>query len=397
MLELTDIRNALRSQLHSAMAMPSHVAAFCGWIAADAEQLRRAIDESINFTGQARHPEHVAALGFGAHAGLLSTAQLQILLDEVHHLGGRAFFSPGRPPRFEVDGIALLGVSLGTARVLQRGDGAWLHSLLQRSSEEVMSDPWQLGLIRLARLAVGEQDLRIVPPDLAVAATARGLGKVQGDDREQAWKMVVGLLQHDSGPARDAARLATFEFEISRLGEVNLATATRDDLVRLLQGLSRGMKRWTFEKAKRTPRSEIAKWQIDNEYHVQNLLWAVLAPVFPDLEDEENLPSVGHMHPRADLGIPSLRTIIEVKFLRQRGQSGFTRIIEEVAADTSLYLSRITEYDNIVAFLWDDCAQTEQHHELKSGIERIRGISAAIILSRPSCMLRNTPSSSQAA
>jgi hypothetical protein len=117
--------------------------------------------------------------------------------------------------------------------------------------------------------------------------------------------------------------------------------------------------------------------------------------VFPDLEDEENLPSIGHMHPRADLGIPSLRTIVEVKFLKQRGQSGFTRIIEEVAADASLYLSRTTDYDNIIAFVWDDCAQTEHHHELKSGVERIRGISAAIILPRPSSMQRNAIASDQ--
>jgi hypothetical protein len=386
MLELPDIRNALRLRLLSSASMPCHVMAFSGWIVADAVQLEAAIKESSSFTGQARRPEHVAAFGYGARAGLLSNDQLQIFFDDVRHLGGRAFFSPGRPPRFEVDGIALLGVSLGAAHVLQAADGAWLTHLLEQSSGEVASDEWQLGLVRLARLARGERDMRIIPADLAVAAAARGLGTGRHDDREQAWRMAVGLVPHDSGPAREAARLAAFEYEFSRLGEINLGAATRNDLVRLLQNVSRAMKRWTFEKAKRTPRSEITKWQIENEYHVQNLLWAVLAPVFPDLEDEENLPSVGHLHPRADLGIPSLRTIVEVKFLRRRGQSGFTGIIEEVAADTSLYLSRTAEYDNIVAFVWDHLAQTEQHHELKSGLERIRGISAAVILPRPSSM-----------
>ena len=359
--------------------------------------LQAAIKESIGFVGQARHPEHVAAIGFGAHAALLPEAHLRILRDEIQHLGGRAFFSPGRTPRFEVDGIALLGVSFGVLHVLQPDDRAWLARLLERSSEEVASDNWQLGLVRLARVTMGERDLRIVPADLAVAAAARGLGSAQREDDEQAWKMAVELAPHDSGPARDAARLSVFEYEVSRLGQTNLSAATRDDLIRLLQGVSRGMKRWTFEQTKRTARSEIAKWNVDNEYHVQNLLWAVLAPVFPDLEDEENLPSIGHMHPRADLGVPSLRTIVEVKFLRQRGQSGFTRIIEEIAADTSLYLSRTTEYDNIVAFVWDDCAQTEQHHELRSGIERIGKISAAIILSRPSSMQRSAPASDKPA
>jgi hypothetical protein len=35
-----------------------------------------------------------------------------------------------------------------------------------------------------------------------------------------------------------------------------------------------------------------------------------------------------------------------------------------------------------------DCAQTEQHHELQSGIEQLNGVTAAIILSRPSHMKR---------
>ena len=149
------------------------------------------------------------------------------------------------------------------------------------------------------------------------------------------------------------------------------------------------MKRWTFETESRTPKSAVARWDVENEYHVQNLLWTVLAPVFPDLEDEENLPSIGQKHPRADLGLPSLRTIVEVKYIRHRGQPGFAKVIEEVAADTALYLSKTRDYDIIVAFVWDDCAQTEHHHELKSGLEQLRGVSAAIVLPRPSGMRRS--------
>jgi hypothetical protein len=60
------------------------------------------------------------------------------------------------------------------------------------------------------------------------------------------------------------------------------------------------MGRWTFELEKRTVNSAVARWDVENEYHVQNLLWAVLAPLFPDIDDEENLPSIGHKKPRAD-------------------------------------------------------------------------------------------------
>lgn len=388
MLTLPAIREALRQQLPSSGSIPAHVTAFSGWITHDLSRLQAAVDEANQFTGQARHPEHVAALGYGARASRLNPQSLHILRDEVDHLGGRSFFAPGRPLRFEVDGIALLGVALGIASLAEVTDQSWLIRLLERSAQEVISDEWQLGLVRLARRVLGEQGLRIVPPDLAVAGVSHGVGELQDGDRAQAWKMAVEFSPHNSGPGRDAVRLAVFESEFARLGQITIANATRTDLVTLLQNVSRGMKRWTFEHEKRTANSAIARWDVENEYHVQNLLWAVLAPVFPDLEDEENLPSIGQKKPRADLGVPSLRTLIEVKFLRDRGQRALAKLIEEIAADASLYLSRTADYDDIVVFIWDDCAQTEQHHELKSGIEQIKGVSAAIILPRPSIMKR---------
>ena len=388
MISLPDIREMLELQFAKAKPVPCHIAAFAGWITGDMGRLNSAVAEAVGFTGQARHPEHVAAVGFGAAALQLPNEELQIFRDEALHLGGRAFFSTGRPLRFEVDGIALLGVALGASRAIQSDDRKWLEPLLERSCVEVAADAWQLGLVRLGRLAIGASNLRIVPSDLAVAAAVRGLGDLREDDREEAWKMAVEFWPHDSGPGRDAVRLAAFQSEFERLGQIRVASATKEDLISLLQNISRGMKRWTFEFDRRTANSTIAKWDVENEYHVQNLLWTVLAPIFPDLDDEENLPSIGHKKPRADLGIRSLRTIIEVKFLRDRGQRGFAKIVEEISADAGLYLSRTTEYDDLIVFVWDDCAQTEQHYELKSGIEQINGVSAAIILPRPSVMRR---------
>jgi hypothetical protein len=388
MVNLLDVHDALTRQFARARPMPCHIAAFTSWIVGDIDRLKLAVAEAVGFTGQARRPEHIAAIGFGAIARQLSNADLQILRDEVQHLGGRAFFSAGRPLRFEVDGVALLGVALGAAHALQADERRWLGPLLERSSDEVAADEWQLGLVRLGRLAIGENNLRIVPSELAVAAAVRGLGDLRDDDRKEAWKMAVEFRPHNSGPGRDAVRLAVFQEEFDRLGQIHIASATKEDLILLLKNISRGMKRWTFEFDRRTANSAITKWELENEYHVQNLLWVVFAPIRPDLDDEENLPSIGHKKPRADLGIRSLRTIVEVKFLRDRGQRGFAKIIEEISADAGLYLSRTTEYDDIIVFVWDDCAQTEQHYELKSGIEQINGVSAAIVLPRPSIMQR---------
>jgi hypothetical protein len=128
---------------------------------------------------------------------------------------------------------------------------------------------------------------------------------------------------------------------------------------------------------------------IDNEYHVQNMLWVILAPIFPDLDDEEWLKSLGQHHPRADLAIPSLRVIIEVKFARENGK--FSDIIQEVAADASTYLQNGSGYTSMVAFVWDDAARTEEHAELRQGLVRIRGVSDAIVLPRPRKMDRSLP------
>jgi hypothetical protein len=386
MVTLQDVHQSLRARACVDGGLPCHIAAFSAWITGDEAGLRQQAERAIAFDGQARHPEHVAALGYGAAAGVLDDAAAGTLSDEIDHLSGRDFFAPGRPLRFEADGVALLGTALG-ASAAGLG-GAWLGNLLTKANVAAV-DPWQQGLIRAARMANGETNLRIGPPDLAVALGAKGGNAPRNGDAEAAWSMAARLQPHDDGIARDAVRLAVFEFILARQAHVAIGGAGADDLKALLRNADRSLKLWQYEEKGRTSRSAPGRWEIDNEYHVQALLWTILAPVFGDLEDEENLPSIGHKHPRADLGIPSLRTIVEVKYMRAAGQRACADVIEQIAADASLYLSKAGTYDNIIAVVWDDCAQTEQHHELRTGLESIRGVSAAVILSRPAKMKRS--------
>ena len=386
MVNLVDIRETLRAELAGATDVPCHLGAFCSWVNADNDMLRQYVDQAITFTGQMRRPDHIAALGYGAASGLLTPDEKRIFCDDAERLSGRAFFAAGRPLRFEIDGIALVGVSLGLRELTSGSERKWLIDVLERSAKELDGDPWQSGLVRSAKSAMGATGYRIMPPDLAVAMADKGIGEHDADELAAAWDITVRLEPHNSGLARDAVRLAVFEYVLACKGQIALTGPSRSDLVSLLENVSRSMRLWTFETKNRTPKSAITKWNIENEYHVQNLLWAVLAPVFPGLEDEENLPSIGHKNPRADLGIPSLKTIIEVKFMRNAGQAACAKIIEEIAADAVLYLSKTTTYDNIIAFIWDDCSQTEQHHELKTGLQELRGVTAAIILPRPSKM-----------
>jgi hypothetical protein len=385
---LGDIRASLLADLNRTSSLPCHVKAFRGWVLGRVDELQEAVDDATAFTGQARHPEHVAALGFGAAAGLLDVDQTAILADELQHLEGRSFFAAGRPRRFEVDGIAQLGVALGSRAAKRSASEEWCRQILQKSLAELPSDPWHEGLLRLALISLGESNLTIRTPELAVAAAAKGYGVSSQAVDEQAWTSVTEQSPHPHALGRDAVRLAAFDAIYGRIGQVRLASPSREDLINLIRNASRGLKRWTYETEPRTPKSAVARWDIENEYHVQNLLWTILAPVFPDVDDEENLPSIGHARPRADLAVPSLRILIEVKFLRRSGQAALREITEEIAADTSLYLSRTNDFDTIIVVIWDDCVQTEQHHELRSGIETIKGVTAAVIIPRPSRMKR---------
>ena len=61
-----------------------------------------------------------------------------------------------------------------------------------------------------------------------------------------------------------------------------------------LERIQVGLMRWTWEEDKgRTKNSNPVKWLIENEYHVQNLLYVLMASIFNDIADEIYLDHVG--------------------------------------------------------------------------------------------------------
>lgn len=159
------------------------------------------------------------------------------------------------------------------------------------------------------------------------------------------------------------------------------------DLGVFLQRIPVGLKRWTWEEGKgRTRNSEPVSWLIENEYHVQNLLYVLLAPIFDDIADEINLQQVGQKNPRADLYLPGMHSIIEVKY-RKDSKKSFSKLIGEVAEDASLYHAD-TKYKDarLVCFLWDHTRSTQEHSKFSQGVLSIQGIDACVVVSSPSFM-----------
>src|SRR5262245_39338225 len=59
-------------------------------------------------------------------------------------------------------------------------------------------------------------------------------------------------------------------------------------------------------------------YRIDDEYDVQDLLYAILKPVIPDLEREDPVPKTAGDSGRVDLCSASCGMVIEIKYAKTR-------------------------------------------------------------------------------
>jgi hypothetical protein len=168
--------------------------------------------------------------------------------------------------------------------------------------------------------------------------------------------------------------------------DFDVTALTVGDVAGVLQRVPAVFQRWTWEDKPRTGRhgAEARRWHIENEYHFQSLLYAVLKPLVPALEEEQYLPPTGTYQPRADLCILGLELVVEVKFWYQA--KSVKDLTEEIAADLTLYLRKDSPYRQVIAAIWDDGARTEEQAELKRGLKGLNGLFDVVIVNRPSCM-----------
>ncbi len=130
--------------------------------------------------------------------------------------------------------------------------------------------------------------------------------------------MLVDSLQ-DTDQINDgfeaALRLSALNWAQGRALDMDLHALTIAVVVQILRNVPRVFLRWTWEDKARTNRrgAEPRKWHIENEYHVQSLLFTVLKPIFPGLDEEKYLASTGRYQPRADLCLPNFQLVSEVK------------------------------------------------------------------------------------
>jgi hypothetical protein len=397
---LQDAADALRRRITSVSELSASDRALLAWALPEAT-LRDgfaalATTAATNFS-TTRSYHDLATLGYAAHAAGLDDVQAQALRHGLKWLCGRSSDIAGEPAAFFTDAVALLGLALG-ARFLG-GDEAvttsqWMLGFVPRAAKLRAVEAWQRCLFSAALHAVGSTDLPL-PNDSSVADVRTALrarcvapGGASREDAEADERLTLDLLKQqvtDVLPiVRAALRLTAFSWIRRAAPVVVPGRIAAPDVVQFLERVPAGLRRWAWDEKPRTRGGEARKWHIDHEYHVQDLLYFLLAPIFPDLKDEEYFPSLGQKQPRTDLFVPSMKLIIEVKFLRQADK--VTKIIDEVGSDASLYLTAGTDYAGIVAFVWDDSRRTEEHPLLRDGLRQIRGVLDAVIVSRPGRM-----------
>jgi len=197
--------------------------------------------------------------------------------------------------------------------------------------------------------------------DLRAALIERGLaestGHRSGHQAALLWRALRGAIGEGSGSLLQS-------------------TST---VAHLLAQFESCLRRWRWDS---TDLKVPVRWLVRSEREVQDILWVILRRAFPDLEDEDTLPKFGHSTYRADLGIPSLGLLIEVKFARSAGE--FKEIEKQVLEDIVPYLRSPERYGQVLVFIYDDSCSVQEHETTRQALASVEGVADVLIASRPS-------------
>lgn len=283
--------------------------------------------------------------------------------------------------------LAVVSTLLRTADTdRQAAMRTWLGSVFAKFEQRM--GLWERAQLHVASQLLGEQ--RFQPIELAevccvtkVAIAPAAEVATAHDERAIASAVLEHAARVDPiGAAFLLGALSRAKARVVR--SIRTDVMTTDDVLALLRNVTRSLRDWTWEEKPRTKTGTPRQWHLDNEYHVQDLLWVVLAPLFSDLESEGYSKKLGFVQPRADLTIPSLKLIIEAKFA-YAGDS-LKKVQRELSEDAALYFPHGGPFERMIAFVWDDAARTEEHATLIQGLEQLERVAGVVVVSRPAKM-----------
>ena len=329
---LDDARQALLRTISPIVGKMDLQEAFAAWLVPSSVpnlSIDGAVEGALRAIGAERTYQHVAILGLAAQIRKPDTEE------DALHLGiqwvmGREPVVDGTPMGFCMDSIALTALLLGAKAladpVILKNASCWIERCRNATTAGQGLGVWQEWLLTTVCSHVDlawqcKADNDGLAAGVRVALRSRGIG--MSDDVLQTERDeldVLNLIRSQSSTELSLPEavigLAALDWIRRSRPLTNLHTLDVSDLCNVLRRIPAGFKKWTSSSQRTKTSPSPRKWNVDNEYHVQNFLWLLLAPIFPDLIDEDATPKVGPVQPRADIGIPSLRLIIEAKFIR---------------------------------------------------------------------------------
>jgi hypothetical protein len=401
---IDDARRALLREIAPGVGRKDLHEAFAAWLSPGAVPglgIDGAVEVAVKAVGAERHFSHVAVLGLAAQARPLAEKEREALVAGLNVTVNREPVVAGTPMGFCIDGVALASLILGAKAAGDDGlwtkTCGWVRKCREVTAGGVGLGDWQEWLLSIVSEHTGSNWVRKAgdgpeAAEVRLALRSRGIGvdmsaSASARDEGEVLALIRKPLPVGFGVPRAAVRLAALDWIRRDRPLCDLRTVSVEDIGELLRRVPSGLKKWTWEDVPRTKTSPAARhWYVENEYHVQNLLWLLLAPLFPDLIDEDSTPKVGPVQPRADIGVPSLRLIVEAKFMRADDPP--KKMVEQIAQDAGLYLVPGSRYDKLIPFIWDDSRRTEHHEEMIRGLRQITGVVDAVIVPRPGSMVQ---------
>lgn len=395
---ITDARQILsKAALTEAKGNPL-AAAFLGWLLRRDDLtalLEEAAGRAAAAKGADRNSRNVAVLGFACGVESLKSRFAAEFTKQLEWSMGLPNFATGGEPCGVVsDPLNFAGVVAGAESVLanesRKRFEQWATSAWKDSGALIESGSWRRGLLNGVGVRIGDAKTNRKeggePLWFAAALQRRGWAVPAEKSVSDVLKIALTDAASVSDGFEAGLRLAAIDWSVNHAMDFDITALTVTDVAGVLQRVPAVFQRWTWEDKPRTARrgAQPRRWHIENEYHFQSLLYTVLKPLIPALEEEQYMSPTGTYQPRADLCILALELVVEVKFW-YHGKS-VKELTEEIAADLTLYLREDSRYRNVIAVIWDDGARTEEQSELRRGLKGLTGLFDVVIVNRPACM-----------
>jgi hypothetical protein len=395
---IADARAVLRNTAVTDANQNPLVAAFLGWLLRGDDLLallEQAATRSAAAKGAERNSRNVAVLGFACAVETLKARFAPEFASQLEWSIGRPNFATGGEPSGVVtDPLNFAGVVAGAENIMSNGIRQrfeqWSAAVWKDADRLAQDGGWRRGFLDILgrRIAIAKTPGNEAnePVWLAAALHRRGWSTPAEKSVSDVLKAALNEASSVTDGFEAGLRLAAIDWAVNRAMDFDIAALTVPDVATVLHRVPAAFQRWTWEDKPRTAKqgAQPRRWHIENEYHFQSLLYAVLKPLIPALEEEQYLPPTGTYQPRADLCILGLELVVEVKFWYRN--KSVKELTEEIAADLTLYLRKDSPYRAVIVAIWDDGARTEEQAELKRGLKGLSGLLDVVIINRPSCM-----------